>query len=514
MRAPPLPRNEAERLADLYDYGILDTPAEKIFDEVAELAATICGTRFATVTFVDRDRQWFKAEFGSKRRQTPREQSICGHAILEDELFEVPDTHADERFTDNPLVNSKPVIRFYAGSRLDSDRGRAIGMLCVMDSVPRKLSKAQKQALRQLADVLMAVLEAGRRTRLLNWFGVLLDNIGDEILILDPDTLLHLHANQTAEEHLGLWLDQMRGMTPGDVTGERDRGKFERLVQRLRAGEAFVTFEGHRRRADGEIYPVESRWRLLPTRGKPVILSIVQDVTERRKIERMKDEFMSMVNHELRTPLTSIHGAIKLLESGAAGPLPTHAARLVELAAQNTQRLREIVDDILDLEKIASGQMGFDNRVLGAREALEQVAASYGVPAQQANVVIDVAADPALTVRADARRLQQVLANVVSNAVKFAPPESVVSLRAQPAPRDAFVRLEVTDLGPGVPDDFRDRIFERFAQANMQSSRSKGGSGLGLAIARQMVEQMGGRIGFESSPGLTTFHIDLPKGQA
>ncbi len=512
MRAPPLPPDEAERLADLYDYGILDTPAEKIFDEIAELAATICGTRFATVTFVDRDRQWFKAEFGLNFGQTPREQSICGHAILEDELFEVRDTQADERFTDNPLLNSKPVIRFYAGSRLDSDRGHAIGMLCVMDSVPRELSKAQKQALQQLADVLMAVLEAGRRTRLLHWFGVLFDNIGDEILILDPDTLLYLHVNRVAQEHLGFTLDQMRRMTPGDITG--DRGKFERLVQRLRAGEAFVTFDGHRRRADGEIYPVEARWRLLDTRGKPVILSIVHDVTERRKIERMKDEFMSVVNHELRTPLTSVHGAIKLLESGAAGPLPTHAAHLIELAAQNTQRLREIVDDILDLEKIASGRMDFESQVLSARDALERVAASYGVPAQQARVVFDVVADPTLAVRGDARRLQQVLANVVSNAVKFAPSESVVSLRAGPAPLGDFVRFEVTDRGPGVPDDFRDRIFERFAQADMQSSRNRGGSGLGLAIARQMVEQMDGRVGFESSPGLTTFHVDLPKGQA
>ncbi len=514
MRAPPLPRNEAERLADLYDYGILDTPAEKIFDEIAALAATICGTPFAAVTLVDRDRQWFKSEFGLNFKHSPREQSICGHAILEDELFEVRDTHADERFTNNPLLGGNPVIRFYGGSRLDSDHGRAIGMLCVMDSVPRELSDAQKQALHQLADVLMAVLEAGRQTRLLNWFGVLVDNLGDEILILDPDTLLYLHVNRAAQEHLGFTLEQMRRMTPADVTGERDPSKFKGLVERLRGGETFVTFDGHRRRADGEFYPVEARWRLLHTRGKPVILSIVQDVTERRKIERMKDEFMSVVSHELRTPLTSVHGAIKLLESGAAGPLPPHAAHLVELAAQNTQRLRQIVDDILDLEKIASGRMDFDNQAIGAREALERVAASYGVPAQEAKVVFDVTGEPTLTVHADARRLQQVLANMVSNAVKFAPQESAVSLRANPAPLGDFVRFEVTDRGSGVPDEFRDRIFERFAQANMQSSRSKGGSGLGLAIARQMVEQMGGRIGFESMPGLTTFYVELPKGQA
>ena len=516
MRAPPFPLNEDDRLADLHDYGILDTPAEKVFDEIAELAATICGTPFAAVTLVDKDRQWFKTTVGLNLRQLPREQSVCGHAILEKDFFEVRDTRSDERFASNPLLNGDQMIRFYGGSRLDSDRGNPVGMLCVMDSVPRELSNTQKQALRQLADVLMAILEAGRRTRLLNWFGVLVDNIGDEILILDPDSLLYLHANSATLATQGLSLEQMRCMTPYDFAGseERDLNKFEQLVQRLRAGEEFIDFDGHRRRADGEIYPVEARWRLLQMRGKPVILSIVRDVTERRKIERMKDEFMSVVSHELRTPLTSIHGAVKLIESGAAGPLPEHAALLIKLAAQNSQRLCEIVDDILDLEKIASGRMDFDIEFLGAREALEQVAASYGVPAQQANVVFDIAGDPALKVRADAKRLQQVLANVVSNAVKFAPPLSVVYLHVNPAPEATFVRLTVTDNGIGVPDDFRDRIFERFAQANMQSSRSKGGSGLGLAIARQLVEKMGGRIDFESSPGLTMFHVDLPKVQA
>ena len=219
MRAPPFPLNEDDRLADLHDYGILDTPAEKVFDEIAELAATICGTPFAAVTLVDKDRQWFKTTVGLDLRQSPREQSVCAHAILEKDFFEVRDTRSDERFAGNPLLNGDQMIRFYGGSRLDSDRGNPVGMLCVMDSVPRELSDTQRQALRQLADVLMAILEAGRRTRLLNWFGVLVDNIGDEILILDPDSLLYLHANSATLATQGLTLEQMRCMTPYDFAG-------------------------------------------------------------------------------------------------------------------------------------------------------------------------------------------------------------------------------------------------------------------------------------------------------
>jgi PAS domain S-box-containing protein len=511
MKAPAVPADEAQRLADLYDYGILDTPAEKIFDEVAQLAATICGTEIGAVTLIDRDRQWFKAQHGRYFGQTSRDESICGHAILHEELFEVPDTRADERFAGNPLLEHAPGIRFYGGSRLDSDRGQPLGMLCVMDSHPRELTRAQREALRQLADVVMAIMEAGRRTRLLNWFGLLLDNISDEILILDPDTLLYLHANRAAQEHLGRTPDEMRKLTPMDVTNDFDRAKFERYVARLRGGEPFVTFEGTRRQASGAEYPVEARWQLLETRGRPVVLSIVQDITERRQIEHMKSEFISVVNHELRTPLTSIHGAIKLLEQGAAGPLADHAAHLVELAAQNTQRLRQIIDDILDLEKIASGRMEFDIEPLRAREVLERAAAAYSPAAEAADVVVRVDADPLLHLRADARRLQQVLANLVSNALKFAPPQSAVLLSAEVSPESpSFVRLQVLDRGPGVPEEFRARVFQRFAQADMKSSRDKGGSGLGLAIAREMTEKMGGHIGFTSRPGATVFYLDLP----
>lgn len=172
MIAPTLPPNEAERLADLHDDGVLDTPAEKIFNEIAELAAAICGSRYAAVTLIDSDRQWFKAEYGSALGETSRAESICGHAILEQGVFEVPDTELDERFVGNPML-ANANIRFYTGSPLNSDKDNPIGMLCVLDSEPKALDEQQKKSLAQLADVLMAELEAARQSRLLQWFGAL-----------------------------------------------------------------------------------------------------------------------------------------------------------------------------------------------------------------------------------------------------------------------------------------------------------------------------------------------------
>lgn len=507
-----MPPNESERLSDLHDYGILDTPAELVFDEIAELAATICGTPYAAVTLIDHERQWFKAVYGLdlQGRQTAREQSVCGHAILHRDLFEVPDLRRDQRFTGNAVLDGPPELRFYGGTQLSSLRGNNVGMLCVLDSRPRELSASQRQSLKQLGDVLMAVLEAGRQNRLLNWFGALVDSITEEIFIADPATLQYLYANASAQQALGYSLDQLRRMTPMDVTQDHDRAAFEAMVRRLREGASQVKFEAQRRRSDGGVYTVEVRWQLLTTRGRPVIMSLVQDITQRKEMDRMKDEFISVVNHELRTPLTSIHGAVKLLEQGAGGVLPAAATRLVALAADNTDRLRRIVDDILHLEQIASGKMEFKLEPLDAVRVLDQVAHGYETAAAAVGVTLVVEAGTGLQLTADAQRVHQVMANLVSNAIKFSPRDSRVLLQATTA-GPSRVRLSVTDTGPGIPDHFRARIFQRFAQADMNSRRTKGGSGLGLSIAKQMTEHMGGAIGYESRPGHTCFHVTFPE---
>jgi PAS domain S-box-containing protein len=510
MRAPPIPANEAERLADLYDYGLLDTPAEKVFDEIAALAASICGTPYAAVTLIDRDRQWFKAVHGLRATQTPRDESVCGHAILERELFEIGDLRSDQRFADNPLLNGDPKLRFYSGTPLASARGNAIGMLCVLDSQPRTLTGVQRQSLRQLADVLMAVVEAGRQTRLRSWLGALMDRISENILIIEPGSFRYVYANASALDSLGYSLEQLRAITALEVSRQHTREEFDAFVLALNTGTPQVVFEDVRRRGDGAEYPAEVRWQLLSTNGHPVLVSLAQDITQRKQMDRMKDEFISVVNHELRTPLTSIHGAVKLLQQGAGGELPDKAARLVGLAVENTERLRRIVDDILDLEQIASGRMQFRLEPIDARGALEQVARSYETAARAAGVALDVAAPADLKVRADGQRLHQVLANLVSNAIKFAPRDSQVTLGAAAA-AEGRVRLEVTDRGAGIPEHFRGRIFQRFAQADMNTRRSKGGSGLGLSIAKQMTEHMGGAIGYRSEPGRTVFFLTLPE---
>jgi len=163
MKAP-IPADDKKRLRVLWQYDLLDTMPEELFDDLTELAARICEAPIALITLVDEDRQWFKSKVGVTINETSRDISFCGHAICQSDLFIVPDATKDARFAHNPLVVSEPKIRFYAGMPLVTPDGHALGTLCVIDKVPRELRPDQKQALRVLARHVMTQLELRRRS--------------------------------------------------------------------------------------------------------------------------------------------------------------------------------------------------------------------------------------------------------------------------------------------------------------------------------------------------------------
>lgn len=262
-------------------------------------------------------------------------------------------------------------------------------------------------------------------------------------------------------------------------------------------------------RQDGSQFPIDVALNELALFNKKVFVAVVRDATERKRLDQIKNEFISTVSHELRTPLTSINGALRLLESGAAGALPEKAARLATIAHTNSNRLVRLVNDILDIQKIEAGLIHFDIKPQSV-EAIARLAVDANQEyAERFGVTLELQPhDSTLIVMTDADRLNQVLTNLLSNAVKFSPAGGTVTVTLRP--RGDTAEILVTDHGPGIPPEFQQRIYHRFAQADASDQRSKGGTGLGLSITEQLVKQMSGKISFTSDSSGTVFTVAMP----
>lgn len=264
-------------------------------------------------------------------------------------------------------------------------------------------------------------------------------------------------------------------------------------------------------RPDGSIRWVHELAKMLPEEQNPeqILVGSVQDVTERIELQQLKDQFISTVSHELRTPLTAIKGALSLLNSNKLGQVPDAMHRLLDIASSNSERLAQLINDLLDMEKLIAGKMPFDIQPLSVLAEFQQAVDNIQPFAMQHHVdlVIEVSNTP--IVLADALRLQQVLTNLLSNAIKFSPANNDVKLMAQQ--QGDNVQIVVTDKGAGIAPEFQHRVFERFAQADGSNQRQKGGTGLGLAICKELVQQMQGSISFSSQQDVgTSFVVSLP----
>jgi PAS domain S-box-containing protein len=826
MQAPAIPENEAQRLAALQRLYILDTSAEERFDRLTRLAKVMFQVPTALVSLVDADRQWFKSRQGLDACETPRDISFCGHAILQGDIFHVPDTHVDLRFSDNPLVELEPKIRMYTGAPLHTPDGLRIGTLCIIGDQPRALDQAQLSALRDLADCVERELAQAEYESLILRLGeaesysrAVVDHVVDGIMTLDDQGIIG-DLNQAATQMFGYERNVLLGQSMDSLLispdGERSclgsaadieafmqracgleivlqgrrsdgrvfplelgisatsrRGRqqfvlllrdvtlrhsaeqeqkkyavalerlhaitssswsFERKVEQLlqlgkevfdlpmaivssvEAGdyrvefisgpegaptpgtlfalgetyckhclqsdsplgfhhvgeshirehpcyqnfglEAYIgtpllvdglrygtlNFSGPNARAqafgkiDFNLIQLFSRWvgneisrqrtqlvlqreiahrtaildsanfsimfcdldgvirsfnrgaqRMLGYSPQEVVnrqrmtfvhdagelaasavaqglefatesgvevlvgqsrsgtadehewtyvrkdgsrfaaqvsitsvrgergqisgyVCIGADISERKRIDEMKSEFISTVSHELRTPLTSIAGSLGLISAGVLGTLPERAVPLLSIALKNSERLIHLINDLLDIEKITAGKMQFDLRtqdITGlVNKALEGIE-GYAVPYEVA-VVLGRGAQASPRIWADEQRVQQVLANYISNAVKFSPRGSEVRVHVDVT--GAWVRVSVEDRGMGISTEFRPYVFDKFAQVDGSDTKKTAGTGLGLAICKELAEHMGGRVGFESEPGCgSVFYVEFPE---
>ena len=683
MKTPDQPQNEAMRLSALEATELLDTRPEERFDRITRLAARTFDVPMCLVSLVDKSRQWFKSCYGLGVRETSRDISFCGHAILGAETLVVANALQDERFADNPLVTGKPGIRFYAGAPLEDRNGFRLGTLCLIDTEPRAFSADDQKILRDFADLVereFRYQELGvyytERTQALNILNdIALDSSGDvperieralataskylkmETAIVSQITggaytvlwhherhqssledgmtlpleqtycsLLAAHGSVLAIDHMArssfrehpcyqqfqlesylaapVWIDDELFGTlnfssktprrPGFTETEKtfvnllgrwladiiQQQKHTEVLDKLVANAPGMLYQ-YRLWPDGQssfpytsngvqsiyqvtaqqvaedaspvferIYPddlpvvadsiklsaenltpwiqkyrvrwQDDSWHWVEGKAKPERLpdgsvlwhGYIVDIDERHKIEEMKSQFISTVSHELRTPLTSIAGSLGLINSRAIGKLPEKAEQMVSIALKNTEQLKHLINDLLDIEKLVSGRMPMHPTKQPVapviKESIERLAPYLGSRQIQ---VIQQQDHPNLTASFDTQRLSQALTNLLSNAAKFS--EKGASVKVSTTLFSDHLRISVIDHGTGIPDSFRSSIFKKFAQADSSSTRGKQGTGLGLAITREIMTHMGGSVDFKSNEGKgTTFWLELPLEQS
>lgn len=350
-----------------------------------------------------------------------------------------------------------------------------------------------------------------------NFLKAMLDNLEDGIIACDANGQITV-LNQTlqrymqcTEAHL-ITLDDLSDYFTLFTLDNEPLTKDEMPLKLVLNGgtihglELIMQFKNN-----GERDVVIDGQKIINSDGKNLgAVAVIHDITELKRTEKLKNEFVSIVSHELRTPLTSIRGSLGLLVSGVMGEFSEKASKLLDIANNNCERLLLLINDILDIEKIEAGKMDFQIKPYDLNHLISESIVSNKMYAEKFGVLIDfIQPQSMIQVHVDSGRLMQVLANLISNACKFSPKGEKITVVMKRI--NSHVRVSVSDNGPGIPEEFQSRIFQKFSQADSSDTRGKGGTGLGLNISKTIIEKLGGTLDFFSRPGDgTTFYFDLP----
>jgi len=341
----------------------------------------------------------------------------------------------------------------------------------------------------------------------------ILESIADAIITIDNNGLI-ISFNWAAEKIFNYNECEVVGHSISILLPEEKRLDHETYMKNKDVYEPEIIDhlrDLHGQRKDGEIFPIELKVMPMTWGNKKEYVGVLRDMTERKRIDRMKTEFISTVSHELRTPLTSIVGAVELIKATIPENMSEHINKLVKIIDNNSQRLLLLINDILNIQKIESEQMDFEFKCISVVSFVEQALEDNVGYAEQYGVKFRfLPAEVKLYVFADKHRLMQVMVNLLSNAAKFSNKPSVVEVSISRHKKN-LVRISVTNKGSLIPDEFKQKIFEKFTQLDSSDTREKGGTGLGLSIAKSIIKKHCGDIGFVSQNGITAFYFYLPE---
>ena len=334
------------------------------------------------------------------------------------------------------------------------------------------------------------------------------------ISLMDFKTGKQLVANDALIAPTGYSKTEFMALTDRELTPREYAPLMKNAIEQLRTIGRFTPFEKEYIRKDGTRYPILAQGILMnDPSGRDVVWSLAENISERKRLDQIKNEFVSTVSHELRTPLTSISGALSLVISGVLGEVNEEVCAMLKIASKSSVRLSALVNDLLDMDKLLAGKMDIKIEYVDLLPLFDEVVSGIASFAQAHEVEIVLVEDTSMKIHTDGTRLIQVLTNLLSNACKHSERGGKVELHHIAGP-DGSVIISVVDHGKGIPKEFRSRIFQKFAQADGSDSSDKKGTGLGLAICKELIERMGGVIGYESHDGKGShFWIRLPRAR-
>ncbi len=537
--APAEVQGERARLKVLQDLDLLDTAPEALFDDIAALAAQLCGTPVALVSLVDEHRQWFKARVGLAATETPREIAFCAHAIQQPgEVMVVPDASRDARFADNPLVTAAEGLRFYSGAPIVVGNGHAVGTVCVLDRRPRQASAAEQASLQALARQAARLMEwrglarqqalaqrdeVQRSQQHLSWATAMAAHTLDLQTFIDTQGRVR-YVNERYLDYWGLPREQVEGHPISDIVGERDyRERVAERLARALAGEA-VHYTASLE------FPVRGARQMsvsyLPVRDDAgVVIGVVGRAVDVHDIEsarlalalanealmqkqEVQQRFIHMLSHDLREPVNTICNFAGLLHEDHGDELRGAGAQYLAFIRQGGQRMRTLLDDLLAYVRLDHR----DSALLNPQPVDLQVVFKHVLAdLDHASSVHQARLAPAVlpVVWGDASLLRLLFQNLLANAIKFHPPgvPPVVSWGFEAAP--GGVAVFVQDSGIGIAAEHQGRLFNTFSR--LVTRQQYEGTGLGLATCRRIAELHGGHISVQSEPGAgSRFTVTLP----
>lgn len=568
MKSAPIPINEKDRLVSLYNLDLLDTSSEERFDLITLTATRIFHVPISTLTLVDAKREWFKSCQGLSKHEGERAISFCGHALLSNSVFVIPDTKKDSRFADNPMVTGEPYLRFYAGVPVMSADGQRVGVFCIKDNKPREFSKEEEEILKGLASWaeveinsrnLSLALSHGRRMEkdldkekneeersnklqenerkaMLNVMEdlenakstieiekvkdeAMLASIGEGLIAVDNKRRIMI-INKAAEKMLGWKMKDVIGKEITSLPLAYEEGNILPLDKRptylaLSTGK---TIEGtyYFIRKDKSTFPMALIVTPIKLGGKIIgALDIFRDIAREMEIDRAKSEFVSLASHQLRTPLGVIKWYLEALENeNYLQKAPQQTKEYFDQIYISNERILSLVSDLLSVSRIEQGRVKNVPKSVDiiqlVKELLEQMQIVASKKKIDLSLTIQDRKIPPLYI--DNLRFNEVIENLISNAIEYTLSSGTIDVVVKKV--DEMLFISVKDSGIGISETDQKRLFTKFFRSDKAISHNPEGSGLGLYVVKSYVEGWGGKIAVESAEGKgSTFTVSLPISQ-